>query len=703
MLSPLQISRLVTCVSLLSFGFGCQGRISQSSPADASSKTPNDVKSPDPKDPIQKDPRVMDVCEREPQDPGAEPMRLLTQDELNYALLQLFPQLKLEAQTGAFDTRVGPFVLNGEQKVQKDQLLGFRDMARRVSAQAAASPELVMGCDGERQLALAGVASGATNELERYTITNPQEAQTLLFVGQGNDQNDWNSIWELELYEAGQQVQIVSGHASDSYEVEDRVVERAFDGDPMTRWAGQGRQVLASFKLERAARIDEVRISWYDGDQRKAKFELYTLHQEDALKDPVACRDHFIERVGSGAFRRPLTVPERQGLVALFDQGVAAEGQAQGVQYVLEALLQSPSFIYQHEAAPAPGQARALDSYELAHRMATLIWRGLPDQALLDDAAADRLQDPAVREQHARRMLEHERAIVVMRDMITQWFGVDTLSGLNLSKGVDELNETQRQELAQSMRDETARMIEDVLRRQGASYKALLTSPRTFMDERLVSHHGLGQRAGSPDAQGLYIIESPTRIGLLAQTSFLTLKYDPIHRGQFIRAHLLCSPVPGPGDDINTGSIMPMAKESARSVVERRMQVQPCGGCHQMMDPMGLTLDPFDALGRWREQDEHGNALSGQGAILATTDINGQVADMSELAQRLASSADVRACVSKKVFTFGLGRLPASTDSCSLSKLNVALERHDGDLREALVQLVMTDTFAIQSLKGQQP
>lgn len=704
--SARQMSHLLAFISLLSLGLGCQGRISQSSTADGS--TSSGPKAPgglDPKDPVHKDPRVVDTCERDPQDPGAEPMRLLTQDELNYALLELLPSLKIEPQTGAFDTRVGPFVLNGEQKIQKDQVLGFRDMARRVSAQAASQYEAVMGCDGQRELALAGLASGATNEPERYTIPSPQTTDMLVFIGQGNDLNDWNSIWELELFEAGAKVEIIEGHASDSYEVEDRVVERAFDGDPLTRWAGQGSQVLATFKLEREARIDELRISWYDGDKRKAKFELYTLRQDDALKAPDACRDHFIDRVGTRAFRRPLTTIERQGLTGLFDQGVATAGQAQGVQYVLEALLQSSSFIYQHEPSPAPGQARELDSYELAHRMATLIWRGLPDQALLDDAGADRLKDPAVREQHARRMLEHERAIEVMREMITQWFGVDTLSAQSFGGAVDELmlNDDQKQELAESMRAETARMIEDVLRHQDASYKALLTTPRTFMDARLVAHHGLNERAGEPDAQGIYTIESAQRVGLLAQTSFLSVKHDPIHRGQFMRAHLLCAPVPGPGDDVNTGSIMPMAKESMRSVVDRRMQVQPCGGCHQMMDPMGLTLDPFDAAGRWRLEDEHGNTLSSQGAILATSDINGEVADMSQLAQRLASSVDVRACVSKKLFTFGFGRLPSATDSCSLSKVNVALDQHDGDLKEAIIQLVKTDTFAIQSLKGQMP
>lgn len=688
---------------MCALGTGCLGRMSSN---DASQSDPMDKKDQqpvDPDDPIIKDPEVKSVCETKPQDPGFESARWMTQVEVNHTLGQMFPGVAVPKQTMDIDTRVGPFVVNGEQKILKEQVLEFRDMARRVAPLVASNADDVMGCQGQRTKVFTGQASGQTLALETYNMSSPQKTRTLVFVGRGNDQNDWNSIWEFHAYENGQRVKIVSAEASDNYEVEDRIAPRAIDDDPSTRWAGQGRNVTVVFTLEREATIDRLDISWYDGDKRKADFEIFAQTQGAGLDDPVACRDHFLNQIGERAFRRPLKPAELTGLQNLYNKGAEAGGKSQGVHYVVEALLQAPSFMYIHEQAPQDGDARDLDQFEVAQRMASLLWRALPDQTLMDAAKAGQLNDPAVRETHARRMLADPRAKEAMRDMILQWFGIDTILTKDLGSAFTSVPEDQREALRQSLLKETTLFVNDVIDNQNSSYYALLTNEQTYWDERLVNHHNMQGMVGMPDDNGIYKVKLPGRHGMLTQTSFLVIQHGAIHRGQFMRSELLCSPVPGPGGDVDTSSIKPVEGESRRDVVERRMKVQPCGGCHQMMDPLGLTLDVYDDLGRFQTQDEHGNAVFSTGNIVATKDINGEVKDLPELAGKFAQSTNVRACVSKKLFTYGFGRIAQPTDSCTISRMESVLEQNDGNLKEALIQMIKTDTFMVLSAKGETP
>lgn len=361
--------------------------------------------------------------------------------------------------------------------------------------------------------------------------------------------------------------------------------------------------------------------------------------------------------------------------------------------------MQAPSFMYAHEQVPVDAQTRAVDQFELAQRMGFVLWRALPDAQLMNAARAGELSDPETREFHARRMLQHPRAAHALRTLILEWFGLDNIASSSDSLGDAHyaLSEQETPSFRESMELEVLRLVNDVIADQRSSYKPLLTTTHTFMTSQLLSHHDVEGIAEPSDGSGLHRVEVDGRAGLLTTTAFLTRNKDVIHRGLFMRSNLLCTPIGAPDATVDTTSVPPVEDESVRDWVGRRMEKQNCGGCHIMMDPLGLTLDPYDALGRARTEDQYGNVVRGTGELSGAGDVDGAVEDAGELGSRLASSPRVQSCVAQRVFAFSLGRRPSPTDSCTISKLDGALSAHDGDLREALIALIKTPTFTTLS------
>jgi len=402
----------------------------------------------------------------------------------------------------------------------------------------------------------------------------------------------------------------------------------------------------------------------------------------------AACVANYIELLGARAFRRPLIDAERNGLAALYVQGSSLRDAGgtpigNGLSYVFEAILQAPSFIYVYEELPAQGAERALGDMELAHRMASTLWRGIPDQALLEAAIRGDLADPELRAQQARRMMQDEKARVAFNDFVLQWLGVDPLADQAFAQDDDG------RRLAQSMMLETESLIDHVLQNEGADWRVLLEAPYTFVDARMAEHLGVE----IPDDGGVHRVETPERRGVLTHSSALAMHHGPVHRGLFVRKALLCGDVPGP-NGVDVSAVETFETEAERSKADKRLAHGTCGGCHLQMDPFGLTFDVFDDLGRPRAIDKHGNDLFSDGAVFGT-DVDGDVADANELAQRMASSEDVRACVAQHVFTWAFARKPdvRGGDACAVKIIDDALVTHDGDLTEAFVAATQTTTF----------
>lgn len=407
------------------------------------------------------------------------------------------------------------------------------------------------------------------------------------------------------------------------------------------------------------------------------------------LEDPTEteCAHASIERIATKAFRRPLEETERRELLELYDSGRSSEGHEEGMRRALQAIVQSPSFVYLHERTGAPGEAVGLDSFQVAQRMASMLSRSLPDSKLRSAAEAGELEDPDVRADHARRLLSDDAGMEALTSVVLQWSGVDRLSSSDVANKSDE-----PKALAAEMREETRRFVRDVLERGDGDWKDLFSARYSVINRRLADHYGVDLESGEELGDGWWRVRMPHRAGVLTQGGRLAKQPDPIHRGLSIRTTMMCGSVPPP-EGVDTEAIETEKGESDRSKAQKRLDNESCSGCHQRMDPLGLPFEQFGPAGQYRETDQHGNDLQPNGAVTATNEIDGDVEGPRALADRLAGSATVRRCLAKNIFIWAFRRAPTSDDRCMVQKIASALESHDGDLREAFVTIVRQPAF----------
>ena len=413
------------------------------------------------------------------------------------------------------------------------------------------------------------------------------------------------------------------------------------------------------------------------------------LDCSSATGNQTECAHTFVEEFATRAFRRPLSETEREQILGLYDAGRASNGHAQGMRWVFEALLQAPSFIYVHEEATDSGDPTPLSGYEIAQRMAALTWRSLPDPTLLEAAEDGSLTGAAEREEQVRRMLAAPRGREALVSLVMQWSGVDQLAA------TDVADLEKPEELVASMRRETRRMIRHVLEERNGDWRELLTARYTFVDERLASHYDLDLSEATNVDDGVWRVEMPHRAGILTHAAFLSQVHGPIHRGLAIRTGLLCGSVPGPMG-VDTEAIETEPGESERSKSEKRLAKAGCAGCHRQMDPLGLPFEAFGPSGRYRVEDQHGNAIETTGEISGTSNSDGEVADVRGLVDRLAASDQVQRCLARNMFVWAYGREPTGEDRCAVDRISTALNESGGDLREALVAVVTQEAFTQQ-------
>lgn len=412
--------------------------------------------------------------------------------------------------------------------------------------------------------------------------------------------------------------------------------------------------------------------------------------------DPTAepsCVEPFVRAFGRQAYRRPLLAEELASLLTL-QQKTADPDAAAGVSAVVATVLQAPQFLYRPEAPRTPDAgAVPLDDYGLATRLSYLIVAAAPDEQLLAAAEGGALQSDVGLVAEAERLLQAPQAASAFGHFVSQWWGLESLSELEKDRA---LFRQWSSELPAAFAEETRLFLADAWRR-GPTLRALLGSPATFVDANLASFYGYPL----PRASGFQRIElDPTRaFGLLTQGAFLAThakpnQTSPVHRGQFVRARLFCSPPPPPPSDI---VVRPPTVDPRLSTRERFLQHEAdplCAGCHQLMDPIGLAFEHFDATGRYRDVDA-GKPIDASGALTGT-DVDGALDGVASLSARLIESQEVRRCVATQWFRYAFGRTEqTSADRCTIDALGQILEKGEGDLRHLIRATVQQSIFRL--------
>ena len=413
-----------------------------------------------------------------------------------------------------------------------------------------------------------------------------------------------------------------------------------------------------------------------------------------------ACARGFIERFGAKAFRAPLADAERARLIALYTGASAAWGFSKGVELTLAAILQSPRYLYRVEFGVAPDttgaepNVKALTPYELASRLSYLLWGTMPDQPLLDAAGAGQLTTREQLATQARRLLASERPHYVMTDFHRQWLGLDLIDGF------DSTADGFSNDLRPLMRQESAQLVEAAIWQEGGKLSTLLTAPFSFMNQRLAGFYGITGPSG--DTFEKVALDPQQRLGILTQGGILAAhshaaKTSPVLRGKFVREQLLCNPPPPPPPGVDFTVAEKDSSLTVRQQSESHRADAACAACHRFMDPIGLTFEGFDAVGRYRTlEDAEPVDTSGE---LAGTDVDGPISGPSELAQKLAGSAQVKSCVVRQWFRYAYARDEVSDqDTCNVASLEGAFANSDGNIPELLLALTQTDAFLYRSV-----
>ena len=375
-----------------------------------------------------------------------------------------------------------------------------------------------------------------------------------------------------------------------------------------------------------------------------------------AAADEASCARQIVSTLLRRAFRRAPTDVDLDAMLTFYRQERERTDYFEaGIEMALRRILADPEFIFRFEPAPAgakPGIPYRISDTELASRLSFFLWSTIPDDELLKLAIDGKLHEPAVLEKQARRMLADPKARALVTNFANQWLYLRDLKNANPDVTVfPDFDDN----LRQGFQRETEMLFESIMR-EDRSVLDLLDANYTFVNERLAKHYGIPNVYG-PDFRRVPV-PSDARRGLLGHGSLLLVtananRTSPVIRGKWILENLLGSQAPLPPPDVPPLEEKPTA--AARSVRERIEQHRAnpaCASCHKIMDPIGLALENFDAIGRWRTTDE-GVRIDGSGQL-----VDGSVLDgPSSLRKAMLGRSDAFVgSMTEKLLMYGMGR-----------------------------------------------
>ena len=435
-------------------------------------------------------------------------------------------------------------------------------------------------------------------------------------------------------------------------------------------------------------------------DDTPARRQIFVC-QPATPAEEAPCARQILTTLARRAYRRPVASTDLDGLLTFYNEGRATGGFEGGIERALRALLVSPDFLFRTLSDPpaiAAGAPYRLSDLELASRISFFLWSSIPDDDLLEVASQGGLQDPAVLESQVRRMLADSRSEALAKNFAGQWLRLRNISGALPSDVLFP-------DFGQSLREDFVRETElffDSVMREDRNVTELLTADSTFLNERLAKHYDIKGVYGS-DFRRVTLIDGNRR-GLLGQGSILTVtsypdRTSPVGRGKWVLENILGTPPPPPPPnvpdlepDTNSGKVLAM-----RERMEQHRANPVCASCHRIMDPLGLALENFDAVGRWRAHMPGGSVIDASGAMPDGTAFDGP-ADLRELLVRRPEQ--FATVVTEKLLTYALGRGVEYHDAPSVRQITRGAAAHDYGLASLIVGVVKSTPFQMRLAKA---
>lgn len=458
---------------------------------------------------------------------------------------------------------------------------------------------------------------------------------------------------------------------------------------------------LAVEQLERAAeRVAAAAV------RRRAH-----LHACLEPADPTAaCLAQWIEELAPRALRRPLSPAELESWRALAQPepspaGVDEDPVDAAIFRTLSALLQSPDFLYRVEAGEPTDdpEVRRLTAHEIAARLSYLVWSSLPDASLTADADSGRLYDPAARAAQLERMLADPRAVRGLMGFHRQWLELGALDSLDKDRNVFPTFDPALRPLLAA---ELQAFVEFVILRGDARFATLMSARTTFVPPALAAWYGddaspttvpQGQLPGLPEGFVPVALDEQRRAGVLTLVPVMAThakagRSDPVGRGALVRRRWLCETLAAAPPDVVMPPVAPTPGSSQRDQLEQHAEDPACAACHARMDPGGLALESYDAMGSSRTHDLAGNPIDARGA-LPGSDIEGALEGPVALALALAHSEQAQRCYATQWLRYALGRPEGPDDAALLLAVQDRFLAADGHVPTLLRALVVADAF----------
>ena len=417
------------------------------------------------------------------------------------------------------------------------------------------------------------------------------------------------------------------------------------------------------------------------------------------------CAQKILAGLARRAYRGDVTREDSQALLAFFKQGRTDGGNFDaGIDLALRRLLVSPKFVFRVERDPADipaGGVYRLGNPALAARLSFFLWSTAPDDELLDLAEKGRLSNPAMLERQVRRMLGDPKSQALVDNFLAQWLQLRNLKAKQPnSHEFPDFDDNLRAALQTEVE-----MFFTSIMREDRSVMDLLTADYTFVNERLARHYGIPYVYGTHFRR--VTLPDDVRRGLLGKGALLMVtshphRTSPVLRGKWVLENVLGAPPPGPPDVVPPfeESTEPSKPKSVRERMEQHRRNPACAGCHRMIDPAGLALENFDAVGAWRTRDggTRGTPIDASGQLVDGTPING----VNELRAALVRDPNVFVqALTERLMTYALGRGLTASDMPAVRTIAHDAQRENYRFSAVVLGIVRSVPFQMR-IKGEE-
>jgi mono/diheme cytochrome c family protein len=427
---------------------------------------------------------------------------------------------------------------------------------------------------------------------------------------------------------------------------------------------------------------------------------VFICEPKYAAAEP-ACARKILSALATRAYRRPVTENDLETLMRFYEAGRAEQGFDAGIRRGLERILAGPSFLFRVEREPlriAAGATYRLSDLDLASRLSFFLWGSIPDDDLLNVAVRGKLKDPAVLEQQVQRMLRDPRSTALVNNFASRWLELSKIAGVvpdtDLYREFDE-------NLREAMEKETKLFVADQLQND-RSVMELLTANYSFLNQRLATHYRVPNIYG--DHFRKVTFTDGLRGGLLGQSSILTItsyanRTSVVMRGRWVLANLLGAPPAEPPADVP--ALKDPGVEGAPRSLRERMEVHRknpvCASCHVRMDPLGFSLENFDATGKWRTESD-GAPIDAAGSLPDGSQFEGPNGLRALL---VSHQEDFVRTLSGKLLAYAIGRGLEYYDLPAVRKIAREAAQNEYRWSSIISGIVRSTPFSMAVARGQ--